>query len=252
MDERYIPVDRDGTPRAPEVRAQFMMRCLLSSRIEAGLPSKDEDGEQDVNVYLTQLLCAYSDPQYCLRVGGYISTYDTSLFERVEHSTSHRFKYSVYKINADHLLMSIGVFQNPEGRRPDSRAPLLRRRDDVFVGRGKTYYDFASTYSQRVFGTTSGVCGVLGKLSARFEAYVQVLSYLRGEYFDFVTRISDGELYHLQASVQTEGVQALHDEFLDLYSAYRQTPSPEARAKLLEAVARLQRLDPQFRFEPLQ
>lgn len=252
MDERYVPVDRDGTTRATEARAQFMMRCLLASRLEAGLPSADEDGEQDVNIYLTQLLCAYSDPQYCLRVGNYISTYDTAVFERVESSRSHRFKYSVYKINADHLLMAMGVFQNPESRRADARPVALRRNAETFVGRGKTYYDFASTYSQRVFGRTSGVCDVLGKLSAGFEIYVRVLGHMRSEYFDFVTRLSEGELFHLQASAQSEGLQALRDEFLDRYSLYRRDPSPEARAKLLETVERLQRIDPEFHFDPLQ
>jgi hypothetical protein len=229
-----------------------MMRCLLASRLEAGLPSADEDGEQDVNIYLTHLLCAYSDPQYCLRVGNYISTYDTSVFERVESSRSHRFKYSVYKINADHLLMAMGVFQNPEGRRTDTRPTVLRRTGDTFVGRAKTYYDFASTYSQRVFGRTSGVSGVLGKLSVGFESYVRVLGHLRSEYFDFVARLSDGEIYHLQASAQNEGLQALRDEFLDRYSSYRRDPSAEARARLLETVERLKRLDPEFHFDPLQ
>jgi hypothetical protein len=251
MDDRYVPVDRDGS-RAPEARTQFMMRCLLQSRHDAGVPSADDDGEQDVNVYLTQLLCAYSDPQYCLRVGGFISTYDTEVFERVESSRSHRFKYSVYKINADHLLMSIGIFQNPEGRAVGAQAVALRRGSDTFVGRGKTYYDFASTYSQRVFGRSSGVTGVLGKLSYGFENYVRLLGHLRAEYFDFVARLSEGELYHLQAAAQSEGIQALRDELLDRYSAWRHDPSDEARTRLLETVARLRRVDPDFKFDLLE
>jgi hypothetical protein len=245
MAERYIPVDPDGSSREPQADAAFMMRCLLSS-------DPDDEAEHDVNVYLTQLLCSYGDPRYCLRVGGYISTYDSTVFERAQQSPSHRFRYTVYTVNADHLLMSVGVFQNPEGRPTDGRSPAMRRSDETFVGRGKTYYDFASTCSQRVFGRTSGVTDVLGKLSAGFERYLRLLTHLRSEYFDLVARISDGEIFHLQVSAQNEGVQALRDEFLDRYSAYKRDGSPEARAALLEVAERLKRVDPGFNFGPLQ
>lgn len=249
MNGRYIPVEPDGQHREPATGTQYVMRSLLASRLEVGMPSDADPGEQEVNVYLTQLLCAYGDPRYCLRVGSFISTYDTTVFERAQHSPSHRFRYTVYKINADHLLMSIGVFQNPEGRPVDSLPAVWRRSGDTFVGRGKTYYDFASTYSQRVFGRTSAVADVLGKLSAGFERYVRLLAHLRTEYFDIVARLSDGELYHLERAARAEGVHELRDEFLDAYSSFRRDPTAEARSRLLEVTRRLEAADPEFRFD---
>jgi hypothetical protein len=250
MRERYIPVDRDGSTRDSEARGQFMMRCLLESRTTLGLPSDDES-EHDVNIYLTHLLCAYGDPQYCLRVGGYISAYDSSVFERAQRSPSHRFRYTVYKINADHLLMSIGVFQNPEGRPTESLPAAFRRSAETFVGRGKTYYDFASTYSQRVFGNSSGVTDVLGKLSENFQHYVRLLGQMRSEYFDFVERMTDGEIFHLQRAADTAGLQALRDEFLDVYSAWRHDPTPENHARVMEIALRIRRFDPGFEIDSL-
>src|SRR2546422_2150400 len=131
--QRYIPVGGDGAAAEPESRAYFMIRALLSSRVDVGLSSEGEVEEQNVNIYLAHLLCAYLDPEHYLRVSPYLSAYDSSVFERVRHSTSSRLKYTVYRTNADHLLMSIGVFQNPTGRRPDSRPAALRCDDDVHV-----------------------------------------------------------------------------------------------------------------------
>ena len=251
MTEQYIPIDGQGDAGTPEVRQAFMMRCILKSRLDTGLPSDDDGHEQDVNIYLSLLLAAYADPTYCMRVGGYISPNDTTVFETAQHSPSKRFRYRVYRVNADHLMMSIAVFQNPSGQRPDSR-PHLRPSEAQFMGRAKTYYDFASSYSQSVFGRTNGVTGVLGKLAAGFERYVRVLSHLRGEYFDFADRMSAGELFHLDRAAQSQGLQLLRDQFLDVYSEYKRTGSPTAQDKLRALAEKLRQIDPEFRFETLQ
>jgi hypothetical protein len=252
--DRYVPVDRDGAARAPEPRAQFMLRCLLSSRLDIGMPTSDESGndEQDVNIYLAQLLGAYADPQYCLRVGPYISIYDSTVFERAQASPSARFKYIVYKANADHLLMSIGVFDNPTGRRPDAvRHAAMHPAEETYVGRGKTYYDFAHTYGQSVFGRTSAVCDVLGKLATGFERYVRLLGHLRGEYFDLVAPLGEGEMYHLQRTAVAAGVEALHNEFLDRLAEHRRDPTAETQARLRDVVTRIRRHEPDFPWDEL-
>jgi hypothetical protein len=194
-------------------------------------------------------LCAYGDPRYCVRVGGYLSTYDSTVFERAQRSRSHRYRYSVYKANADHLLMSIGVFGNPEGRPRTALPAPLRRDDGVFVSRAKAYYDFAAAYSLRVFGQRSAVCEVLDRLGSDLEKYIAILAHLRGVYFDFIERMSDGEIFHLQRDSAAAGAAALHDEFLDRWSAYRRQPTAEGRALLLETVERLRQCDPEFKFE---
>jgi hypothetical protein len=252
MTERYNPVEPDGTVRGSEDRTGFMLRCLLATRTDIGLPSDDDGSEQDVNIYLARLLSAYADPRYCMRVGNYIAAHDSVVFEKVQHSPSKRFRYSVYRINADHLLMAIGVFANPRGRRPDSRPAVLRSDDSAHVGRAKTYYDFASTYSQCVFGRTSGVADVLGKLAAGFERYVRILATMRGEYLGFVGRLSEGEIYHLERAAQHEGLEALRDEFLDRFSEWKRTGTTEAHQRLVAVVERLQRADPDFRVDAIQ
>lgn len=247
--QRYIPVRSDGSSGEPESKVSFMIRGLLSSRLEIGLPSDDSGDEEDVNIYLTHLLCSYVDPEHYLRIAKYLSAYDSQVFQRVQSSTSSRLKYTVYKTNADHLLISIGVFQNATGRRVDALSLRLQPDDELHVGRAKTYYDFACTYSHSVFGRSSGISDVLGKLAVGFEKYVKILSHMRGEYLNFIERMTDGELYHLQRSAQRAGIESLHNELLDAYSEYRNDPTPERRAHLTEIAEHLRKLDPDFKFE---
>jgi hypothetical protein len=244
----YVPIT-GGAPRPAEPSSQFMMRCLLSTRAELALQSDDDVTEQEVNVYLTSLLCSYGDPRYCVRVGGYLSTYDSTVFERAQHSRSHRYRYTVYKVNADHLLMSIGVFANPEGRPREAIPAPLRRGNEVFVGRAKAYYDFAAAYGARVFGRQSAVCEVLDRLGGDIEKYIAILVHLRRTYLDFVQSLSEGEIFHLQRAAAATGTTVLHDEFLDRWSAWKRDPTPEARRRLLETVERLRRVDPEFQFD---
>ena len=76
---------------------------------------------------------------------------------------------------------------------------------------------------------------------------------MRSEYFDFCHRISDGELFHLERSIedveQKEQLKELYDEFLDLYSAYGKNRSAAAKKRIEEVCDRIRKIDPSFRFE---
>ena len=42
----------------------FMLNCLLYSRLETGNPSNQGFYDEDVNMYLTNLLCSFMKPEY--------------------------------------------------------------------------------------------------------------------------------------------------------------------------------------------
>lgn len=242
-DERRF--DLEAESRQPNALG-FMIRSLLSSRVETGLSDEDGPGEDDVNIYLTHLMCAYVDPSHHRHVARWVAPYDSAVFERVRNSTSNRLKYTVYKANADHLLMCVGVFGCANSRQA-SLPEVLQTDDGVHVGRGKAYYDFASTYSRSVFGRHAAITDVLGKLALGFEKYVRLLSHLRSEYLNLIDPLSEGELYHLQRTTSTD-LGDLQDQLLDAYSDWRQEPSALNRARVESLAARLQAIDPSFRF----
>jgi hypothetical protein len=230
----------------------FMINSLLYSRIESGFPSNDEYFDEDVNVYVAGLLASLIDPACHAGMSKYIMRYDIPLFELVRSARSSYTKYQIYKTNADFLLVSLGIFNNPKQMRPHA-APIMEMSDGVYIGRGMAYYRLAQSYCRETFRRDTAVESVLGKLSVGFEKYARILSLMRSEYLNLFRRISSGELYHLGASVKDLGdrseLRTLYDEFLDAYSRHRRDPSPRLRREVDRLAKRISHLDPSFRFE---
>jgi hypothetical protein len=241
-----------GGQRDVEPTFFFVMNCLLYSRLESGNTSNQNYYDEDVNVYLANLLTSFMNPDYHEQTRKYLSRYDSDLFEKVRQSSDVRLKYTIYKTNADFLLISIGIFRNPDGTRPGSQDALLKDNEEVYVGRAKAYYQFAYSYSQSVFRKATAITEVLEKLSKGFEDYVQILSYMRGEYFNILDRLSSGDVYHLERSVDQvvsdKELKDLQDQFLDLYSDYVKSKDPALKEQLKDLARKIQRIDETFRF----
>jgi hypothetical protein len=249
MNPRHY-VDLKESSRDLQPTYYFMINCLLYSRMETGLVSNQEYYDEDVNVYLAHLLHSFINPEYVEQSKKFLSKYDTDVFRRLSNSTDARLKYLIYKTNADFLLVSIGIFDNP-------MIPQAGRRnqpsEEAYIGRGKTYYHFAYSYSQQMHRKNQGVSEVLEKLSVGFEKYIRILSHMRGEYLDLVQRLSSGEVYHLERSVDEHSQQELlrtkQDELLELSSAWKTKPSPETEESLERVVSEIKQINPEFKFE---
>ncbi len=185
--------------------------------------------------------------------------YDHEVFKRLERSTDARLKYVIYKTNADFLLVSIGVFDNPgqwlAHRLPHVQMPKYRAgepTEEASMGRGKTYYHFAWSYSQQVNRGHPGITEVLEKLSVGFDRYIRVLSHMRGEYLDLMKALSTGEIYHLERNVNKEqerqDLKKGQDAFLDSWLAWRRTGTPESLEEVRRSAAVIRALDPDFHF----
>ena len=250
MNPRHY-VDLKETSRDLQPTYYFMINCLLYSRMETGLVSNQDFYDEDVNVYLAHLLHSFINPEYVEQSRKFLSKYDTDVFRRLAHSNDARLKYQIYKTNADFLLISIGIFDNPT-----AAAAAARRHqpsEEAYIGRGKTYYHFAYSYGQQVHRKNAGVPDVLEKLSVGFEKYLRILSHMRGEYLDLMTRLSQGEVYHLERSLdehsQRELLRVKQDELLELYTAWKSEPTREAEANLERVVDEIRQINPEFKFQ---
>jgi hypothetical protein len=246
----YTPFPRSRLA-SPERAQYFMMNALLYSRMEAGYPTNHEFFDEDVNVYLAELLSSRIQPA---RPGGAgdPAPADAELFEAAAAASGDRARYEMYRRSADTLLLALGVFRNARGRRPGS-ARRFAPADDLYIGRGKTYYAVAASLATALARRSNAASAVLGKLSRGFERYLAALSHLAGEYLGIVRGISDGTLYHLARAAEPArtrvGLAEAYDRFLDLYSAYRARPTARGRRSLEEAVRALRGLDPSFAFD---
>lgn len=250
MNPRHY-VDLKDSSRELQPTYYFMINCLLYSRMETGLVSNQDFYDEDVNVYLAHLLHSFINPDYVEQSKKFLSKYDTDVFRRLSSSTDARLKYLIYKTNADFLLVSIGIFDNPLAA--ESHRGKLQPSEEAYVGRGKTYYHFAYSYSQQMHRKNAGVSEVLEKLSVGFEKYLRILSHMRGEYLDLMKRFSNGEVYHLERSIdehqQQEMLRLKQDEMLELYTAWKDAPTRENEEHLERVVGEIRQLNPSFKFE---
>jgi len=167
MNPRHY-VDLKETDRNLQPTYYFMINCLLYSRMETGLVSNQDFYDEDVNVYLAHLLHSFINPEYVEQSKRFLSKYDTDVFRRLSNSTDSRLKYLIYKTNADFLLISIGIFDNPMV--PAGPRAKVQPSEEAYIGRGKTYYHFAYSYAQQVHRKNQGVADVLEKLSVGFDS----------------------------------------------------------------------------------
>ena len=243
-----------GRPPGPATREDvgfFFINSFLLSRIDSDMPSDLKEYDEDVNVYTASLLAGIVTGRDDLLRADLVSPRDTDVFARVQESKDQRFRYRVYKANADFLYVSLGVFSG--GAAP--RSPIaedLEEREQQMTGRGKSYYHFASAYAERLYGSRAGVAEVMDKLSRHFESYTKVMSWMSGEYLHLLRRISDGEVFHLGRDAQGrfEVAHKTHvwDELLDSYVAWQKTHAVEARRRLHRAARELRKIDPEFSF----
>jgi hypothetical protein len=228
-----------------------MIDHLLSSRRESGFPSNAEVFDEDVNVYLASLLTSYIFGG-AGNSGERIFPYDLPLFEAAAAETDPRRRFGLYRANADHLLVQVGIFDNPRSKRPGSVSHMAIGRQ-AYMGRGKAYYRMAWASAAETFRRPTAIGDIMGKLSGGFERYVDILSLMRGEYLNILPRISDGEMFHLEKDLlEEEGKRetaALYDRFLDAWSAWRRSGGRDRLEELESAAERLRRVDPSFRFE---
>ena len=243
----YYDLSRPDDGR--ENTSYFVLDSLLKSRIECGFESSEHPYDESVNVYLVHLL---SSLVAAPGLGPQTANHDVDVFAQVRTSQDPRFKCEVYRTNADHLLLSTGIF----GETPYVERDGQRQFDGCAqerIGRGKAYYDYAATFHGRTGSRSSVVPRVLSRLSSDFERYVEVLFHMRGEYFNLYERLREDQFMALQEDVSvaadgTSALRTLRDEFLDAYWLWHQTPGAGTRNALVDAVKRLSAADPSFEF----
>lgn len=245
----YIELGNE-TPASQAPTEEFLMRCLLGAREQASRPSNDAGFDEDVNVYLVGLLTSLMGADYHDRLRRYHFRWDQDLAREVASAADPRFTYEVYRTNADHLLVGIGLLHHVEGAaRPG--LPHLHREREEFSGRGSTYYALASSSLRRLRRRSTGTEVAMEKLGARFEDYARVLGHLRTAYFHFSARLSEARIFHLLRPAETDPARAqseAYDAFLDAFSAWKAQPGPQSLDELRTRVQTVRELDPEFRF----
>lgn len=235
-DTPYYPIPGSQ----PEATFGAVMEMLLKTRLKLNLETHPGEGEEDVNTYLAGVLVSYIDPAYLKAISDVLFQYDIDVYQAVEKAEDRYHAYWIYKVNADDLLLSLGIFQKVRKDSPEGKLSRIKR-----------YYAFASEYHRRIYGKPTAVAQIQIKLAGAPERYLAILEETRKDYLHLVERVSPKELDALQESVRTleKDLQLKHklDELLDAYSDWlKGERNPDSRSRLLTIIEEFQRLDPTF------
>lgn len=219
----------------------YLLQSLINARGDLRLVV--DAGEAQVDVYLAGLLAAFLHwQQYNERAGEYLHDYDFEVVDAVDGGDEAR-AFHVLKANADHILVSLGVFRALP--RPQERGTTR----DGYVGRGKAYYTQAASYRKRIDRQNSARVEVLESLADGFETYLGILDRVRHEYLQLRTRISEGALFHLRREAKQVSVAGAIDTLLDAWNHKREGRGSEEA--VADALADLRLIVPDFGWPPL-
>ncbi len=215
MSVRFSHLDSGDT----ETTESFFFQNFMATRLAEGIPSNEgydpileesrsEDWlenhwrqlrqnemqyEEDVNQYLVLTLADLANPDCLARINDCMVSLDSDVGQKaVEEAESTR-RYHLYKINADFLLLYLGLF----GSGPNASG-------EAYFDKGQGYYFSAATNLKGIKGGRSALSDVLEKLSARFSRYVNILRLMKNRsenYFSFYNRISQDRLDRMGADL---------------------------------------------------
>lgn len=247
----YTEIERDCHHHEKHETSFYMMNQFLYSRLDSNYPTNANFYDEDVNIYVANLLTSISNSDYQEMTGKYVIPYDISLHKRLEGVKSDREKYLYYRMNADYIFLALGLFDNARMRRPGS-VPYMDLSARSYIGRAKVYYKLARSYLCKAAHGKPAVADIMDKLSLDLENYLRILSVMKMEYFGMHRSMSDGEMFHFQRSVmdidREKSLSQLHDRFLDLYSEYMKNRDPGLRQKLKSTIDKIVSIDPDFSF----
>ena len=208
--------------RDVENTESYFFGQFLGARIESGMESnedfdqilelgRDEDWyeenwsavkkndlkyDEDVNQYIILTLAELANPQTLPLINKYLVSLQSDIGREAVGFEDRAKKYLAYKINADFLLLNLGLF--------NSDSNLL---GDSYFDKGETYYYSAASSLKAIKGGRSGLSDVMEKLSERFGKYVEILRAMKNRhenYFSFHVRIPDAELKQFEQELAVE------------------------------------------------
>lgn len=246
QNDPYLYFDINKQERDTAIR--YLLGAILRSRLDSHFDHRVEEFDEDVNIYLAHLLFAIALPEYHELAEPYLSEESSDILRWVKATEDRTIRYFIFKVNADHLLVHLAIFDDLLGNSAGRK--IFQRSEKHFSELAKLYYDQASHYHLRIYRRKTGVGEVLHKLSRYFDVYLELLRLIRRDYLHFITRFRDqafDRFIHELSSYEEESVKREKiDHFLDLYSQWLKTKDPKMQQAVRRVLEEVRRIDPEF------
>ncbi|OGW81111.1 MAG: hypothetical protein A3G33_10240 [Omnitrophica bacterium RIFCSPLOWO2_12_FULL_44_17] len=245
--KRYLYFDIPKKER--ESAISYLLTSILKSRELVGMPSNQVEFDEDVNIYLAHLLFAASLPDYQEAVKRYVSLNISDVTDLVDRSDDRVIRYFIYKVNADHLLVHLGIFNDLEA----SANHFYCKSEHQYASMAQAYYEQAAQYHRRIYRRQTAIGSVLGKLAKSFGCYKEILHNIRKDFFHFSNEFQDMAFTKfcddLKRFENENQYMDMMDLFLDSYATWKKTKDPSEFVRLHKVVKCLKEINPQFTFK---
>jgi|GEM_PF-1831576 len=238
---------KDGPQKST---AFYFLENVLHARIALNLGTGLHNYDEEVNIYIAYLLMSLMTSDAFIKTKPYISAYDDDVRRYLEIHPDMRSQYTVYRENADFGLISDSVFLGVE-HAGSYHGRVLAGCDDG--PRIALYYELAASALAHLTCANATLVHVLASIADNYDDVARLLRTVAADYFDFMEKLSDGEIFHLEREASAPAIKTAYeqrlDEFLKAYYDYTNTPSEQGRQQVLAIVAELKKLNAGFRFD---
>ena len=160
------------------------------------IKANEMEYEEDVNQYITLVLAELVNPKSLALANQYLVSPESDAGRVATGMEECSKKYFVYKVNADFLLLNLGLFN------PDTN--IL---GTAYFDKAEFYYFSAASSLKAIKGGRSGQSDVLEKLSMKFGKYVEILRHMKNSadnYLSFHFKIQKFEMKQMEATLTQE------------------------------------------------
>lgn len=227
------------------------------------------DFDEEVNIYLVNLVCNFSSSSYLDKSSKYVLNLPINLVvQKAYDQNDKRERYNYFILNAEYVLFMLGVMFNVDRQMHVSRyrKELFSEEDErkAMCYRGGLLYSMAASTLRNLRGKNA-FARTLEKISDDgVENYVQIVR----AGFDYVAN-SDNKnvaiiglpkhsdepikksIEDIMGTLSKKEIEILKDEILSIYSKYLDNPSIELYKRMADTEKVIRRQDSAYLFFPL-
>jgi hypothetical protein len=228
----------------------YFLEHVLKARSDLHLETGKHEFDQEINVYIAGLLNSLIASTSFVQHKPYISAFDIDVRRWLDSHPGLRNEYMVYRDNADFGLVLLGLFLKYHHQGSYQHIVMPENNDQ---GRIALYYSLAASALAHLKGTSVSLVNVFESISEQMEEVLLILRRAAGTYFDLMEKISNGSMYHLEKELTDESKKLLYnkkiDEFLKLYSEYKENPTDDLKKRISKLSDEIRMLDEKFSFK---
>jgi hypothetical protein len=229
----------------------FFLENILKARIELHLDSGQYNYDEEVNMYLANLLLFLLQPFSETFNKPYISPYDYEVNAYLEQHPDVRTEYVVYKENADFGLISNGVFITYLHKGSYWHKVISKKTDST--KRISIYYQLAASALSHLRGSNTTYVNIFYSISEHVDGIIKIIKKVATDYFDFIEKLSDGSIFHLEKELADASKSKIYsskiDDFLKAWEEHKKHSTEENKKRLIILAKELKELNPNFNFD---